>query len=367
MEKIEFQLGGKQYKLSRTEVEDAMAYVPPKAIEKYFVELKGRRYPPKQVLSAALSLQPIGFTTMAAKGILERVGIPVRDVKETAGQPVTESERLFESYLNASGLTSFEFQPHLPGASARPDFKLYISDKDTVLFEVKEFRPTEDDFRSGGGAYDPYEPIRKKIHDVMPQFKELKNECCALVLYNVGKPLVDLGWQFIYSAMLGNLSFRFPVSVTGRPIEKPAGEVVFGSGGEMLRHKDGQPFEPQKTRISSIIALQHLGIGKCRFEVESRRREMQMGRELTIEEYLDLERRLRGTESDYSLRQLRVIVCENPYAAHPFSRELFRGPYDERYGPQEGRIVRNYVGEQIAKLEEEQAKVGLKVKHAPIT
>jgi hypothetical protein len=365
MEEIEFTLSGKHYRLSRAGIEEAVEFDMPKAIEKYFVELSGRRWPPKQIISTALKLQPVGFTTMAAKGILERLGIPVLDVTEAVGRPATESERLFESYLNASGLTEFEFQPHIQGASARPDFRLHVSDTGMVFFEVKEFQPTNDDFRPGGGYFDPYEPIRRKIQDAMPQFKDLKSECCAVVLFNVGRPLVHLGWRFVYGAMLGNLSFRFPVRLApGPPIETPL-EPVFGPGGEMIREKNGKPFEPQKTRISAIIVLERLAIGKRRYEVEVKRKEMEMGRDMTIEEYLGFERNQRGTEGDFSLAQPRTVVCENPYAARPLPKELFRGPYDERYGQIDESVGRKYAGEQIAKLEAEQASVGLRVGSVP--
>ena len=62
-----------------------------------------------------------------------------------------------------------------------------------ILFEVKEFRATEDDFRPGGGAYDSYRPIRKKIDKGCEEFRDLESYCCCLVLYNPEVPLVDLG------------------------------------------------------------------------------------------------------------------------------------------------------------------------------
>jgi hypothetical protein len=31
------------------------------------------------------------------------------------------------------------------------------------------------------------------------------------------------------------------------------------------------------------------------------------------------------------LRRVRVVVYENPFARIPFSRDLFRGPFDERW------------------------------------
>jgi hypothetical protein len=208
---------------------------------------------------------------------------------------------------------------------------------------VKEFQPTEDDFRPGGGYFDPYGPMRRKIQDAMSQFKNLENECCALVLYNVGKPLVHLGSHFVYGAMLGNLSFRFPVSRATGAAVGPL-EPAFGPGGSMIRHKNGQPLEPQKTRMSAVIVLERLPIGQKRYEVEVKRREMELARQLSIEEYLGFERSQRGTESDFSVTQLRVVVCENPYAAHLLPEALFRGPYDERYGQTGESVGRKYAG-----------------------
>lgn len=56
---------------------------------------------------------------------------------------------------------------------------------------------------------------------------------------------------------------------------------------------------------------------------------------------------------DLSLSQLRVIVHENPFARIQFPRELFRGPYDERYAGTDGRIERVFCGSQLEALEEE--------------
>jgi hypothetical protein len=346
MSEIEFQLGGKQYKLSHAQIEEAMHYASPRALDKYFVEVNGKRYPPKQVLSTVLRLQPLSFTTVAANGILERLGFEVHNVRESVGQPRTESERLFESYLNASGYTNFEFEPMNSG----PDFGLYLADRTTVFFEVKEFQPTEDDFRPGAGSYDPYEPIRLKIRSAMPRFRDLKNECCGLVLYNVGKPLVDLSWQFIYSAMLGNLSFSIPSFAEMRAGDDSV-ELGFEGGGEMLKNRFGK-LEPQKTRIGAILVLEQYDIGRRRFNVEVQKEESELNRKLGLKEYLELEQKLRGTDANYFTRQLRVVVCQNPYAK-PFPEELFRGPYDEIYGAREGHIVRKFAGDQILRLEEQ--------------
>ncbi len=54
---------------------------------------------------------------------------------------------------------------------------------------------------------------------------------------------------------------------------------------------------------------------------------------------------------DVNETALRVVVHENPYARMPLHRELFIGPYDERYGPQDEHISWVFAGDGITKLE----------------
>jgi hypothetical protein len=53
MEILSFRLGGETFRLSRAELERSVRHTAPKPIEKHFVVVSGRRYPPKQVISAA--------------------------------------------------------------------------------------------------------------------------------------------------------------------------------------------------------------------------------------------------------------------------------------------------------------------------
>jgi hypothetical protein len=357
MQEIDFRLAGKKYRISREEVEDKLSLVVPKATDKYFVLVKGRPYPPKQVLSVALGLASVKFTTMAANAILSRVGFELHTADEVIAKPKTESERLFEMLLGARGLVNFEFEPSIPGVNARPDYALMLPG-DRVLFEVKEFQPAPEDFRLGFGQYDPYEPIRKKFQDASKKFKDLKSEKCVIVLYNAGKPLVDLRWQFIYAAMLGDLTWSIPFDPgRGLLVDSSATEFKHGGRGSMHRHKNGVATEPQKTRIYAIVVLDRLNIGKRRFKVAVQRREAQLGRDLTLEEYLGMSNNLRATGADFFLSELRAVVCLNPYSPHGFPEEIFSGPYDERYGPSDGHIQRTFVGEQIQALEAEEGEV----------
>jgi hypothetical protein len=354
--RVAFRLGGKPYELDRNRIEQDLKHTPPKRVDKYFVLVNGRPYPPKQVLGIALNKPLVSFTTVDASRVLTALGFEVGIVgKETAPRK-TESEVLFEEYLNASGLTMFQFEPEMPGTAKRPDYRL-VFDGACCLFEVKEFTATPEDFRRGFGAYDPYHPIREKINAAREKFHGLKDHCCCLVLYNREKPLIHLDWQFVYGAMLGNLSIRTPFKQSRAGLvlhEEEAETGFFGGGGKMVRTKDRQPIEPQNTTISAILVLEQFPVGKRRFDTSVAKTERELGRKLTLEEYLEMVEHSRGTERDISLAQLRVVVCQNPYGRKPLSEKLFSGPYDERYGLDKrtgDRITRVFAGEQIVALE----------------
>lgn len=360
---VKFRLDGKNYVLSHEDVCAKVAFVPPKPTEKYFITIGHRPYPPKQVLELALGVPSANFTTAAATAILRRLDFEIQTTGETEVRTKTESERLFETYLEASGYLEFTFEPQVSEASKRPDFVLDLSRGSSQLklvLEVKEFQPTPADFALGGGFYDPYGAIREKIKEGTKKFREYKQYPCGLVLYNAGKPLVDLRWEFIYGAMLGNLGYSFPFDPeAGRLVDKPALTPVFTHGGQMHRERDSVPIEPQNTTISAILVLELFPVGKRRFEIEAARKARELGRALRFEEYFRLVDSSRGTERDVSLRQLRTITCLNPYKRIAFPERLFHGPYDECYGELSGELQRIYAGEHLKEIEAAGTEVGI--------
>jgi len=223
-----------------------------------------------------------------------------------------------------------------------------------VLFDVKQFQATEDDFKPGGGSYDPYKPTREKIHAARKKFQGLKKYPCCLVLYNREKPLVDLEWRYIYGAMLGNLSIQMPFDKRRGELIPEKARTVFGSNGKVTR-KVGQHFLLQNQTISTVIVLEQLPIGQQRFNLRMKQFERDEKRRIPLEEFWERIQQAQGTEEDVSVRQLRVVVNENPYCRMPLTESIFRGPYDERYGAdKEGRIIRKFAGEQIQRIEAEE-------------
>jgi len=72
-------------------------------------------------------------------------------------------------------------------------------------------------------------------------------------------------------------------------------------------------------------------------------------------EFVKYAESLRSKSVDASEVVLRVVVFENPYSRISLPRELFTGPFDERFGPEGDNIVRCYAGGGILRVEEEEA------------
>ena len=104
--------------------------------------------------------------------------------------PRTQGEIAFEKYLTFHDIP-FEFEKEHAGKSKRPDYTIEWEGQ-TVVFDVKDFDPP-DSIQMGFRQSDPYPPIREKIGQGRKKFKEFKEYCCSLVLYNAGRPFIMLG------------------------------------------------------------------------------------------------------------------------------------------------------------------------------
>ena len=91
-----------------------------------------------------------------------------------------KSEMLFEGYLRSHGHEEFPFEPEIPGTSKRPDYRL-LWNRQEILFEVKEFRGTREDFASGGGFFNR---TRRFARRSTPRAGSSRRwiVCCSLVL-----------------------------------------------------------------------------------------------------------------------------------------------------------------------------------------
>jgi len=269
--------------------------------------------------------------------------------------PRTASELLFEEYLRDREL-SCEYEPEIEGTTKRPDYQVSMGGA-AAFFEVKEFEPQN---TPQVGSFDPYPRIRSKINEARKKFKNFTDRMCVLVLANPRHAaLVLLEPLFVFCAMLGDLGWTMPFDPETGGLDDSRMTQTFLSGGRMVRYKNGQAIAPQNTTISAVCVLGHVAEGSRRLEILRARRERETGRPLAPQQLL---RESVGTAADPSIRRLRVVVCENPYAATPLTHSFGRGPHDERFGLRDGRLCRLFVGSALETLEANEREAGITIR-----
>ncbi len=248
--------------------------------------------------------------------------------------PTTTGELLFQNYLDAMHYP-YEFEKEFPGKSKRPDYAVTRPDG-LFLFDVKDFEPY---MPLGFGAYDPYPRIREKIQEGREKFKEFKEYPCSLVLKNNGNAFVHLeSVDIVLGSMYGDSGFTFPVDTTLGRAAGPMKRAFLGRG-KMIR-----PTHYQNTTISALVTLRHVGVGMRQYRTMVKKYP-----HLSVEETLAAEAEA-FPNFDIGEKQLGVIVWENAVARIPLSRELFTGPYDERWGYDDGHQSVVFRGEKLADL-----------------
>src|SRR5919197_5264937 len=81
-----FTIAGTRIELEPAQIERALGEVLPEPILEHYVIVRGRRYPPKQVISHATGLDRADFTTHQARRVLKRLGF-VAARTEPGGSP----------------------------------------------------------------------------------------------------------------------------------------------------------------------------------------------------------------------------------------------------------------------------------------
>jgi hypothetical protein len=339
-------LNGVNYEIDSEKISRLAARLEPKAIDKYWVKIQGRRFSPKQVVSELLKVPLVDFTTMDATRILGAVGFEVHSANDKPEPVRTPSDTLLQEYLRSHGLTDVEVEPVIENSSSRPDY-LLRADGAEVLLDVEDFTSKLEESRIRGGAPNPCGPIREKLNAARRRFKDLEGHCCCLVLQNPDKPRIDLTWQIVMGAMLSDLGFP-ALAPKARPADPS--RTLAGTQGEEATVKR---LAPENAIISAVIVVERYAIGEKRFRLFVHDREQELGRNLGVEEYLQAVEQSAGTERDLSLNRVRARVHDNPRASVPLDRRLFHGPFDERYGAAEGsnQWGQVYVGGGVSEFE----------------
>jgi len=70
-------ISGRDFDLALPDVQTLADGLEPEPIRDHYVVIRGRRYPPKQVLAAVTGLDRADFTTHQARAVLRRLGLGV--------------------------------------------------------------------------------------------------------------------------------------------------------------------------------------------------------------------------------------------------------------------------------------------------
>jgi len=79
-------VGGRDFDLTKQEVEARMMGEDPEPIQKHMVEVNGQMFPPKQVLGHVTGWDRTTFTTMEAQRVLTRIGFMCMEAPAPAGR-----------------------------------------------------------------------------------------------------------------------------------------------------------------------------------------------------------------------------------------------------------------------------------------
>jgi hypothetical protein len=141
-------------------------------------------------------------------------------------------------------------------------------------------------------------------------------------------------------SMYGDRGFTFAVNRTLGIAAGPLTPAFLGRG-KMIRRTG-----IQNTTISALITLRHVAVGMLQF-----RRMVKEYPQLSIDETLAAAAE-RFPNFDLGETRLGVIVWENAVARIPLPRELFRGPYDLRWGAEGDHQEIVFRGGKLAEAED---------------
>jgi len=225
----------------------------------------------------------------------------------------TESEAVFERYLGAQNLN---WSRVLTSDQKQPDYKIEHR-ATTCVFEVKEF---DDPATKPSGGFSPCPPIREKIRSAAKQFKNYRDDCCALVFWNTNF------YRSVLPQVVLSASFGERVRENRSPLGAEPSSYHFSGRAELRPDCN--------TRFSAIVVLAPYRLNHLWLEVWKRLdAKRQRGEIVETSDQFDLLQQLSpdGT-ANYSYEgTIRTVVLENPYARVPFPHHLFVSPFDQRW------------------------------------
>lgn len=247
----------------------------------------------------------------------------------------TESELVFEQYLQSQSLK----WSRIPESNRKqPDYKLEHGPM-TCVFEVKEFAEPQ---TKPVGGYSPCPPIRKKIQAASKKFKDYRNNCCALVLWNTS----------IYRSAIPEVvlaaAFGEKIYINREPL---------GAQPSIYRLLGRAELRPDcNTSFSAIVTLAPYRLNHVQLEVWRRLdAKRQRGEIIQPSDQYDLSAQVEseGVMGSSYEGALRAIVLENPYARIAFPDDLFVGAFDQHWRMESGCFQLSFIGTELQRLKSE--------------
>jgi hypothetical protein len=137
--------------------------------------------------------------------------------------------------------------------------------------------------------------------------------------------------------MYGKVGFRVSLYVgAGAPSEPPPPQQAFLGGAQFLPDKN--------TTISALISLRQVAVGRRRL-----RKIRHENPDLCFDDAFAIAVERFGHDFFDEFQQ-GVIVWENIHARLPLPKDLFDGPFDERWGLDGGDLACIFCGSELAEL-----------------
>jgi len=266
----------------------------------------------------------------------------------------TESEKLFAEYLDGNGFAGqWDYEPEMPESSKRPDFLLELGPK-RFLFEVKQRKGRY--FAPGFACFDPTRGISETIQDARPQLGDDHDLPSSLVLYNCSDINTPMHYTHVFETMLGPLKLTWQYNSQTREHVSQSENLLFDSTdpipGEMIDpHCKG---EFQNTIFSAIIVLERTSLidHAAEKKAEEAREHAMCGRSDEFSVRSGAEAAALAIATANCPPVTRCVICENPGARIPLPRNLFVGPFDERWAMEDGLLKQIYVGDRVGDVGE---------------
>lgn len=133
---MKFTLNGERYDVDPSDARARLAAHPPEPIQVHWVELDGRRWPPKQALEVVLGVQRAGFTTHRAAEILCRLGLSTSRAQTSTRSRMSAPKTGSKPMLQFSRESLHEAVEHLADFMDGQPLTTRVADLEAALQEA---------------------------------------------------------------------------------------------------------------------------------------------------------------------------------------------------------------------------------------